>query len=554
MIGTIRKHRVKQPLEEFMRQRSAGRLAIFLVAVLITGAYGAQIRAFKNSPARPATAAQQSARERQAEVRPAAAAAGTPEGRTEKALAEARGNLGALYALLKEMPKGGDLHNHLTGAVYAESLIRFAADSGLCVDRQTLALAPAPCQSNQVEARQAWSDPQLYRDAIDAWSMRDLEPGTNGHDHFFDSFSKFGPATENHMSQVLAEVTRRAADGDVQYMELMVSPDRGRAAALGAEVGYTPDFAAMRHKLLDADFAGIVAEAGKNLDAMEQEKNEQLRCASEPESPSGACSVHVRYIYTVYRAQQPAQVFAQILMGFELASRDPRVVSLNLVQPEDWYVPMHDFHLHMQMLNYLKSVYPNVPVTLHAGELAPGIVPPDGLRFHIRESIELGKAERIGHGVDVMYEDNPHELLAMMARHNVMVEICLTSNEGILGVRGRQHPLAMYLKAGVPVALATDDEGVSRSEMTLEYEHAVLDQGLDYVTLKKMARTSLEHAFLPGASLWGDARKFTPVHECAGDRPTTVPSPACMRLLNGSEKAREQWRLERRFADFEGTF
>jgi adenosine deaminase len=195
-----------------------------------------------------------------------------------------------------------------------------------------------------------------------------------------------------------------------------------------------------------------------------------------------------------------------------------------------------------------------VHITLHAGELAPGLVPPDGLRSHIRDSVEVGKAERIGHGVDVMYEENPHELLAAMARRNVMVEICLTSNEAILGVRGRQHPLAMYLKAGVPVALATDDEGVSRSEMTREYERAVLDQGLDYATLKKMARTSLEHAFLPGASLWSDARKFTPVHECAGERPPALPGPACMKFLNGSEKAHEQWRLEHRFADFESKF
>ena len=64
----------------------------------------------------------------------------------------------------------------------------------------------------------------------------------------------------------------------------------------------------------------------------------------------GACSVHMRYIYSVARAAKPSQVFAQMLMGFELASRDPRVVGLNLVQPEDWFVPMHDFHLHMLML------------------------------------------------------------------------------------------------------------------------------------------------------------------------------------------------------------
>lgn len=534
-----------------MRQRSAGKLFILLVAVLSISATGSQIQAFKNSPARPATAAQQVAKEQQSESR---ATAETSEGRTEKALNEARGNNGALYAMLKEMPKGGDLHNHITGAVYAESLIQFAADSGLCIDRLSLVLAQPPCQPNQAEARQALGDPELYRNVIDAWSMRNFPAGLNGHDHFFDTFSKFGAATEPHLGQIFAEVTRRAADGNVQYVELMVSPDHGRASALGAKLGYDSDFAAMRRKLLGSDFATLVADASKNLDVMEQGKNEQLKCASTPESQAGPCAVHVRYIYTVMRGAKPEQVFAQILMGFELASHDPRVVSLNLVQPEDWYVPMHDFHLHMQMLSYLKSLYPNVHLTLHAGELRPGIVPPDGLRSHIRESIEIGKAERIGHGVDVMYEENPHELLAMMARRNVMVEICLTSNEGILGVKGHWHPLAMYLKAGVPVALATDDEGVSRSEMTREYERAVLDQGLDYATLKKMARTSLEHSFLPGVSFWSDARKFVPVRECGAERPQTVPSPACMKFLNGSEKAREQWRLEHRLVEFESKF
>ena len=532
-----------------MRWRSARKLSGLFVVILAAGAYASQIQAFKNAPARPATAAHEVAREQSENHTP-----DTPEGRTEKALNEARANNGALYALLKEMPKGGDLHNHITGAVYAESLIVFAADSGLCLDRKTMVLAQPPCQPDQAEARQALSNPELYREAIDAWSMRGMRPGPDGHDHFFDTFGKFSPATEAHMGQILAEVTQRAADGNVQYLELMLSPDHGRAATLGNKIGYDSDFAAMRQKILAADFASAVDAARKNLDAMEQGRNELLKCASQPEAHGGPCSVHVRYIYSVGRGAKPAQVFAQILMGFELASRDPRVVALNLVQPEDGYVEMHDFHLHMQMVSFLKGLYPNVHLTLHAGELKPGIVPPDGLRFHIRESIELGKAERIGHGVDVMYEENPHELLAMMARRNVMVEICLTSNDGILGVRGRQHPLAMYLKAGVPVALATDDEGVSRSEMTREYERAVLEQGLDYVTLKKMARTSLEHSFLPGASLWTDGHRFIPVRECAADRPTAVPAGACTKFLNGSEKAREEWRLEHRFVEFESKF
>ena len=85
--------------------------------------------------------------------------------------------------------------------------------------------------------------------------------------------------------------------------------------------------------------------------------------------------MHVRYIYSVARAAKPPQVFAQMLMGFELASRDPRVVGLNLVQPDDSFVPMHDFRLHMQMLNYLKSVYPNVHIAPHAGGSARPVPP-----------------------------------------------------------------------------------------------------------------------------------------------------------------------------------
>src|SRR5450759_2449945 len=175
---------------------------------------------------------------------------------------------------------------------------------------------------------------------------------------------------------------------------------------------------------------------------------------------------------------------------------------------EDWYVPMRDFALHMRMLNYFHERYPQAHIALHAGELVEGLVPPNDLQFHVRDSIEMGHAERIGHGVDVMNESRPFELLQEMAKRNVMVEICLTSNDVILGVRGPQHPLSEYMRAGVPVALATDDEGVARSDMTHEYLKGAEDQNLSYSQLKKMARTSLEHAFIGGASLWRDGKAF----------------------------------------------
>jgi cytosine/adenosine deaminase-related metal-dependent hydrolase len=139
-----------------------------------------------------------------------------------------------------------------------------------------------------------------------------------------------------------------------------------------------------------------------------------------------------------------------------------------------------------------------------------------------------------------------------MAKRDVMVEICLTSNAVILGVSGKQHPLSEYMRAGVPVAQATDDEGVARSDMTHEYLRGVEDQKLSYLQLKKMARTSLEHAFVPGASLWRDGKDFVVVDQCAKDVPNAKPASAgCETFLNGSEKARLQWKLEQQFREFE---
>ena len=106
-----------------------------------------------------------------------------------------------------------------------------------------------------------------------------------------------------------------------------------------------------------------------------------------------------------------------MVMGFTLAN-DPnsKVVALNLVQPEDLLLSMQNFTVHMQMLEFLHARYPKAHITLHAGELAPGMVPPEGLTFHIRDSVMKGHAERIGHCVSVMHEDNPYDLLREMVR------------------------------------------------------------------------------------------------------------------------------------------
>ena len=151
-----------------------------------------------------------------------------------------------------------------------------------------------------------------------------------------------------------------------------------------------------------------------------------------------------------------------------------------------------------------------------------------------------------------MHETDPYELLKEMARRNVMVEICLSSNDLILGISGSRHPLATYLEYGVPVALATDDEGVSRSEISLEFLKAAEDQGLGYLQLKTMARNSLQYAFVAGQSLWSDGRKFVPVAQCARDVAyMKLTSDSCKQFLAGNEKSRLQWQLEQDFNTFE---
>jgi len=155
-----------------------------------------------------------------------------------------------------------------------------------------------------------------------------------------------------------------------------------------------------------------------------------------------------------------------------------------------------------------------------------------------------------------MYEDRPYELLKELAAKHVMVEINLTSNDVILGVAGKDHPFPIYRKFHVPVALSTDDEGVSRINMTHEYVRAAETYALSYTDLKQMVRTGLEHNFLPGTSLWREPDAFTrTIATCSPDAPGAAkPSVACAVFLKSNEKAQQQWELERRFREFEAGF
>ena len=446
---------------------------------------------------------------------------GTAEQRTVGYFESIRKSPPRMLAFLQAMPKGGDLHNHLSGAIYAESYIQWAANDGLCVSQTTTVLSRPPCEasSGQVPASTALSNMGLYHRLLDGWSMRSWRgTGENGHDHFFEAFGKFGAVSGTHTGAMLAEVASRAAMGHVSYLELMLTPDGGISSRLGQQIGWDGNFQATLDKLKAAGIDAVMPAAEASLKAAEADKDRLLKCGTAQADPG--CSVTIRYVSQVLREAALGVVFAQLVTGFALSSTaSTSVVAFNLVQAEDGVNSMGNFSIHMQMLDFLHAKYPAAHIALHAGELAPGLVPPEGLRFHIRDSVVTGHAERIGHGVDVMQEKDPDDLLREMARRHVAVEICLTSNDVILGVRGDRHPLRIYLERGVPVTLATDDEGVSRSEISREYLKAVEEHGLSYLQLKAIARNSLQYAF-----------------------------------IEDSEKARLQRNLEEQFKRFESTY
>jgi adenosine deaminase len=488
----------------------------------------------------------------------------TPAARTEAYLAAAVRAAPAdptnLTLFLNQVPKGGDLHHHLTGAVYAESYIQYAAEDGDCFDATFTIVAP-PCDAAKGEspASRAVTD-YLYRNlTINALSTRNYSPVEGDASilvHFFQTFFKFDLVTNGHWPEMLAEVVHRAAIQHEIYLETMLSPDKFKSLPLGQRVGWDPDFGRLRAKLDAAGVPALVAESRKNLDAAEAGERKILGCGGP--APDPGCALTVRYIFQVLRDEPKEQVFAQIQTAFELVAADPRVVSVNPVQPQDDYLPMSDFELHMRMFGYFHKIYPKVHLTMHAGELFPGLGKPEDMEnpSHIRDSIEIGGAERIGHGLDVLYERDPQGLLRMMARRHILVEDPIYIHEllgpGVVG----GDLLPIYMHAGVPVSLATDDEGGIRSDLTETFLRAVQGYHVDYYGLKKLVRDSLEHGFMGGADLWAGPERFDAMVPACNRQPLTPQpaSPACRAFLSTSLRATLEWKEEVAFARFESRF
>ncbi len=412
-----------------------------------------------------------------------------------------------LTMFMTMMPKGGDLHHHYSGAIYAEQYLEWVDKQGYCVSKVNFRITsdkaaleaerakPAPLRTC-VSGADLVADNDTYRKLLQKWSTIDFD--NHGGDRvppdqtFFDTFGYFGPVASTNTNEGLRTLKARAIAENLSYIETIfelapITPDPAFDNMIAA-----PAFDPAR---LDASLAKLTAQLEGNP-AFARGIADYI--ANVEKSAAGIDDERftMRYQPYVLRFLSPSIVFSQMLASFKLAQANPLIVGVNIVGQESLHVSMRDYSLHMRMFRFLKAKYPDVKTALHAGELRLGIVPPEGLTFHIAEAVNVAGANRIGHGIDIAHEKNALAVMKTMRERRIPVEVNLTSNEFILGVKNEEHPIELYRRYGVPFVISTDDAGVTRHSLSSEYVLFATRYKTDYAEVKKLSYDSIRHAFL----------------------------------------------------------
>ena len=420
-----------------------------------------------------------------------------------------RNNTAALTAFFSQMPKGGDLHNHYSGSVYAETYIDYVVQENYVINESTLEVkAHAPQDGKGWVHFSKLNDSGLLagyeQKLIQKWSVKDYNGVSYPSDkQFFETFSAFNIAVNGagQLATGLMELKRRAQKENVGYIETMFTSVSCDANKVAADTVFN-------NRLEDAQRNGDEVKARailNNIFQLEQERNVKACADAHNEMIAKLhyglkiddSSFTMRYQNYVVRVLPPADVFKSLVVAFQSASTSQLVVGVNIVAPENDDVSMRDYWLHMQMFKYCHEKYPNVKYAMHAGELTLGMVKPEELTWHINAAVRTAGANRIGHGADMAYEYRCYDLLKYMAENKIPIEINLYSNEFILKVKNDQHPITLYKEFGVPIVISSDDAGVLRSNLTDQYVLlAKRYKNISYKDIKQFVYNSIDYSFI----------------------------------------------------------
>ena len=423
-----------------------------------------------------------------------------------------RNNAAALTAFFSQMPKGGDLHHHYSGSIYAESFLESALAYDLAINRNTLEISkeiPAGDTSwTRVSSLLKEGTFFNYKQRLlRLWSTRDYSPSDYpSHRQFFESFGHFSLASEYNIDKGLLEIKKRAQGENVSYIETMFQTircdkDIHELLFLNNTLrGFQQQHRnAAVQDLLDSLY-GVIQKKDVADCALDFAKNfiEKLHTSLAIDDSTFT----MRYQAYVIRTMEPVQLFRNIIVAFEAATKSPLIVGVNIVAPEHYDVPMSDYWLQMQMFSYCHSKYPGVKYSLHAGELTLGLVKPEELTWHINSAVYDGKANRLGHGVDIAYEKDTYSLLDYMSKNSIPVEINLFSNEFILKVKEDRHPIMLYKNFKVPIVISSDDAGVLRTNLTEQFVLLAKRYKLiNYADIKQFVYNSIQYSFIKEGGL-----------------------------------------------------
>ncbi len=422
-----------------------------------------------------------------------------------------RNNEAELTAFFSQMPKGGDLHHHYSGSIYAEPLLQRAIADNFYLNTETMDVQKErPSNGNWEQFSTLKSNGTLdaYKQKImQKWSVKDYNYVDYPSDKlFFESFMKFEPAIKGNFGQGLLELKNRAISENVSYIETQLSTipttmitddltqfnSRLRKLALAKdEKAITKSLDSLYNSFLKKDAESYATAFNTNFVA---KLHKDLKIDDK--------QFTMRYQNFVLRFMEPVDLFKNLVIAFISADESPLMAGVNIVSPEDGETSMKDYWLHMMMFKYCHSRYPNVKYTMHAGELTLGLVQPEELTWHIGAAVYTAGANRIGHGVAMAYEKDSYNLLRYMAKKSIPIEINLVSNEFILKVKESRHPLTLYKEFGVPIVISTDDAGILRTNMTEQYVLlAKRYKDVSYTDIKQFVYNSINYSFIKETSV-----------------------------------------------------
>lgn len=128
-------------------------------------------------------------------------------------------------------------------------------------------------------------------------------------------------------------------------------------------------------------------------------------------------------------------------------------------------------------------------VTVHAGEW--------GGAANVSEAIQHLGADRIGHGVRIMEDDN---VVRLAKERDIPFEVCITSNyqSGVVSALSA-HPLPRMIEAGLNATINTDDPSISRITLGHEYQIVCEDLRIAQEVFCERLISAAQAAFLPQA-------------------------------------------------------